>query len=273
MSLTVAIVVLNEQQMLPRALASAAFADEVLIVDGGSTDATVEIARSAGARVVERPFDDFARQRNVALEAASTDWVLFLDADERITAALADEVRAVVARADAADAYAIPRRNMALGRWLRWHPGGAPDAPVRLVRRGAARWSGQVHEALEGAASTGRLQAEMVHLTHRSVGDLVDKINRYSELEAAQLVARGEGAPGAKDLLSSYGSAMKSLWRSGLKREGIEGAIEACLLAFDRTLVAAKVWERTRGEALEETYRRADEALELPAVRSRNGSV
>ncbi len=266
MSLTVAILTQNEQEMLPRALASAAFADEVLVIDGGSSDGTVSIAQAAGARVVERPFDDFARQRNVALDEASGGWILFLDADERITRELADEVREVISRADAADAYAVPRRNMALGRWLDWHPGGAPDAPVRLVRRGAARWSGQVHEQLEGATRTGRLSATMVHLTHRSVGELMDKINRYSEHEAAELVARGAKAPGTRELLGTYGSALKALMRSGLKREGTEGAIEACLLAFNRTLVAAKVWERTRAEPLSQTYRRTDDALDLPVA-------
>jgi glycosyltransferase involved in cell wall biosynthesis len=266
MSLTVAILALNEEQMLPRALASAAFADEVLVLDGGSRDATVTVAKAAGARVVERPFDDFARQRNVALEQATGDWVLFLDADERITRELASEVAETIASGGAHDAYAIPRRNMALGRWLDWHPGGAPDAPVRLVRRGAALWSGQVHEALQGTTSVGELRAAMVHLTHRSVGDLMDKINRYSEFEAAELVARGATAPDARDVLKSYAGALKSLLRSGLKREGTEGAIEACLLAFNRTLVAAKVWERTRAEPLSETYRRADDALDLPVA-------
>lgn len=264
MRLTVAILALNEEQMLVRALASAAFADEVLVIDGGSRDRTVSIAKAAGARVVERPFDDFARQRNVALDEATGEWVFFLDADERMSTELATEVRAVIGRVNAADAYAVPRKNMALGRWLAWHPGGAPDAPVRLVRRGAARWSGAVHESLEGARAVGTLNASMIHLTHRSVGDLMDKINRYSEFEAAEAVANGVPAPSARDLMRTYGTALRSLWRSGLRREGTEGAIEACLLAFGRTLVAAKVWERTRAEPLEETYRRADSELDQP---------
>src|SRR5688572_22803494 len=123
-TITVVILALNEEEMIGRAIASASWADEVLVMDGGSTDRTVELARLAGARIVERPFDDFARQRNSALAQAMGEWVLFCDADERITPELAAEVRGLISDAPRHDAYAVPRRNLALGRWLEWHPGG-----------------------------------------------------------------------------------------------------------------------------------------------------
>jgi hypothetical protein len=148
---------------------------------------------------------------------------------------------------------------MALGRWLDWHPGG-PDAPVRLLRRGACRWSGEVHETVE-ARSTGTLSAGIVHLTHRSISEIVRKIDAYSEYEAAELVRRGARRPSARALLLSFPKAAWRLWRSGLRREGLEGAIEACLLAFNQTLVMAKVWERMRAEPLRDTYARADEEI------------
>lgn len=268
-TLTVAILAQNEEDMIARAVASAAWADDVLIVDGGSTDATVAIAQRVGARVIERPFDDFARQRNFALEQAHGDWVLFVDADERVTRALAEEVRALLAKEPAHDAYGIPRRSMALGRWLEWHPGGA-DMPVRLLRRGRARWSGEVHETVEGARSVGALSAGLVHLTHRSVSEVVRKIDTYSEFEAADLVRRGARAPSARALLASFPKAVWGLWRSGLRREGVEGAVEAVLLAFNRTLVLAKVWEQTRAEPLRVTYARADAELDMPPADARD---
>lgn len=267
MKLTAAILTLDEEQMIERALASVAFADEILVVDGGSKDATVAIAKAAGVRVVERPFDDFARQRNFALEQASGDWVLFVDADERVTPALAASIAQVLSSEQVHDAYAIPRTSIALGRELTWHLGGVADEPVRLLRRGVARWTGLVHEQVEGARSTGRLDGALVHLTHRTVSEVVGKIDRYSEHEAAQMVAAGAQPPRARDIMRSFAPALRALWRSGLRKEGVEGAIEAVLLAFNKTLVLAKVWEQTRDEPLAATYRRIDEQLQLPQRR------
>ncbi len=262
MSLSIVILALDEEQMIGRALESAAWADEIVVVDGGSSDETIRIAERAGARVIERPFDDFARQRNFALEAAHGEWVLFLDADERVTPALATEVRALLAGHPPCDAYAIPRRSMALGRWLDWHLGGAQDAPERLLRKGAARWSGSVHETVEGAAHIGKLDAPMLHLTHRSVSEVVRKIDRYSEYQAEDRLTKGGEPPSPKELLRSFEQTLKKLMKSGLKDEGDVGAVEAVLLAFNETLVLAKMWERT--QALPEVYRRADDELELP---------
>lgn len=258
-SLTVAVLAFDEERMIARAIASASFADEVLVVDGGSVDATVAIAEHAGARVIGRPFDDFARQRNYALEQASSDWVLFVDADERVSPALAAEVRALLDGDATHDAYAVARRNMVLGRWLSWEPFGAPDAPVRLLRRGTACWAEPVHEVVEGARSVGRLSSELVHLTHRSVSEIVRKVDRYSELEAADLVRTGKRAPSRRTLIAAFPKEFWRLWRSGLRHEGMAGAIEAALLAFNRTLVLAKVWERTAGVA--DAYARAEDEI------------
>ncbi len=257
MKVSAVILALNEKSMIAAAVRSCAFADEVLVVDGGSTDGTQDIARDAGARIKERPFDDFARQRTFALAEALGEWVFFVDADERVTPALADEVR----RAVAAGRYAgfkTPRRNMVLGQWLDWHFGGS-DAPVRLVRRDVARLAPQgVHEVIEVDGEVGLLKERLVHLTHRSVTDLVDKVNRYSSIEAAELAARGARAPTKRAIAAEFPRSFWRYWRSGLRTEGHVGTIEAALLAFNRTLVLAKLWERTRGETLEETYARAE---------------
>ena len=189
---------------------------------------------------------------------------LFVDADERVTPALAAEVRALLAQGAAHDAYAVPRRNMALGRWLDWEPFGAPDRPVRLLRRGFVRWAEPVHEVVEGARSVGLLEASLVHLTHRSVSQVVAKIDRYSELQAADLVRTGKRLPSRRALLASFPRECWRLWRSGLRREGMAGAVEAVLLAFNRTLVLAKVWERVEGERIAEAYARAEAEIGAP---------
>lgn len=257
MTLSAVVIAMNERDMIAAAVTSCRFADEVLVVDGGSTDGTQDIARAAGARVVERPFDDFARQRTFALSQATGDWVVFVDADERVPPALAREILGVVT--DSAHAgYRLPRRNMVLGRWLDWHFGGQ-DAPVRLVKRTAARLRPQgVHEVIEVDGTTGTLANKLVHLTHRSVADLVDKINRYSGIEADELAAKGARAPTRRAIAASFPKAFVKYWRSGLSKEDTVGAIEAALLAFNRTLVLAKLWERTRGESMEQTYAKAE---------------
>lgn len=256
MTISAVIIALNEAAVIEAAVRSCAFADDVLVVDGGSTDGTEDIARAAGARIVKRPFDDFARQRTFAMSQATGDWILFVDADERVTPAMAAEVQRAVDGPHSG--YRTPRKNMVLGHWLAWHFGGE-DAPVRLVRRGSATLAPQgVHEVLEVDGSVGTLDAKLVHLTHRSVSDLVDKINRYSTIEAQELVAHGAARPTRRALVSSFPKAFWKYWRSGLRGEAEVGAIEAALLAFNRTLVLAKVWERTREEPMEETYRKAE---------------
>jgi hypothetical protein len=148
---------------------------------------------------------------------------------------------------------------MVLGQWLSWHFGG-DDAPVRLVRRDDAKLAPQgVHEVIEVDGSVGRLQSQLVHLTHRSVTDLVDKINRYSSIEADELVARGASRPTRRAIAAEFAKAFRTYWRSGLRKEGDVGAIEAALLAFNRTLVLAKVWERTRDESMAQTYAKAEQ--------------
>ena len=258
--LSVVILTLNEQVNLPGAIASAAFASEVLIVDSGSTDSTVEVAIGAGVRVVERPFEDFAHQRNVALELASGEWNLFRDADERVTPGLAAEIRALVeaSEGDASQrvqiAYRIPRTSIALGARLDWHPGGNDDAPIRLVRRDAGRFEGAVHERFVGEGEIGRLAGSIEHRTHRSVSELVTKIDRYSTLEARELAAKGARVVPAWRLPWTMARTAWRYWRSGLNKHGMAGAIEACSLAFDRVLVMAKIWEAHESERIAAAY-------------------
>lgn len=253
MNLTVAILCLNEEKNLPRAIASAGFADEILVVDGGSTDHSIRVAIAAGARVVERPFDAFAHQRNFALDQASGKWVFFLDADERLSPAAAAEVASAVARCDA-DAYRIGRTSIALGQRMTWHPGGH-DAPVRLMRRGIARFEGAVHERCVIDGEVGALTGPLEHRTHRSIEELITKVNRYSSLEASELAERGARVLPPWRVLWTMTSTAWRYWRQGLRRHGMAGAIEAMTLGFDRAIVAAKIWERVHRTEIEAAYR------------------
>src|SRR6185312_14385982 len=163
MSLSVAIITLNEERNLARTLASVRFADEIVIVDSGSTDRTLEIAREYSARVLPLPWRGFAAQKNYALDQCTGDWVLSLDADEELTPELQDQIRILLATHPPCDAYYLPRRNLFLGRWIK-HGGFYPDAKLRLFRRGTTSFEERpVHEIVRVQGSTGTLDHDLIH--------------------------------------------------------------------------------------------------------------
>src|SRR5256885_12359811 len=134
-TLSIALVTLNEEANLPRTLASVRWADEILVVDSGSTDRTCEIAKEYGARVISEPWRGYTAQKNYALELCTKDWILSLDADEEVSPELADEIRGVLAGHGSFDGYAMPRKNLFLGRWIR-HGGVFSHTKLRLFLRG-----------------------------------------------------------------------------------------------------------------------------------------
>jgi glycosyltransferase involved in cell wall biosynthesis len=184
---------------LAECLAAVPFAAETLVVDSGSRDDTVEIARRSGARVIERAWPGFGAQKQFAAAAAAHDWVLCIEADERVSAQLAAAIRAVFAQeTPPACAYAIARRNRFLGRWLT-HGEGYPDWTVRLFDRRRARWSDDVvHERVIADGPVARLRGDLMHASAESIDAYIAKQNRYTSLQAAALHARGDRASAAR---------------------------------------------------------------------------
>jgi glycosyltransferase involved in cell wall biosynthesis len=256
-ALTGAVIAHNEELMLPGCLERLSFCDEILVLDSNSSDTTAECARRAGARVEARAFDDYASQRNAAMELASGQWVFFVDADERVPGDLAREVRRVVDtwRPGEPDLYEVPRRAWALGAEM---PGvtGQPDLQRRLLRRAAVRYdeSRRVHEVPVGGVA-GRLRTPLWHLTHRSIGDVLEKLDRYSAMEAAQLVAAGAALPSPRSMLADFLRDLGGRLRRGGMRHGHAGLIESMLLAHYRFLVRARQWEMQRRPPLADVYR------------------
>ena len=193
MALSVVLITQNAAAQLPDCLASVAFADEVVVVDSGSSDGTAELAARYGARVVQKAWLGFGRQKQFAVEQAAHDWVLCLDADERVSPELAASlVRAL--QAPVAPVYRMARRNRFLGRWLR-HGEGYPDWSPRLFDRRQARWSDDaVHEKVLYVVSPGTLQGDLLHESAENLGRYLDKQNRYSTLAAEELHLRGRSA-------------------------------------------------------------------------------
>lgn len=195
--LSVVIPTRNEERNLPACLASVAWADDIVVFDSMSDDRTVEIAGAAGARVVQRVFDGFAAHKNWALDNIDFRhrWVLILDADERVTEALAAEIRAAIGREGGPAGYYVARKTVFGGVWMR-HGGVYPDYNLRLLQRGCGRYEDRLvheHVILDGPA--GYLEAPLLHEDDKGLERYVDRHNRYSTLEAVE-VLRAEAATG-----------------------------------------------------------------------------
>ncbi len=244
-----AIVCQDEAAHIASCLASVAWCDEVVVVDGGSRDDTVAIARRFTPRVVHNPWPGYRAQKQVALEAASASWVLSLDADERVTPELASEIRAALCAVPADVAgFAIPRLVPYLGRW--WYRGGWwPRPVVRLVRRARAAWGGiDPHDRLEVAGGVRRLRSPILHYTYADVAGHLRSVARLTAVAAAQVPAGrrvGLGRLAGEPLWRFLRSAVL---RRGLL-EGHAGFFVAATDAFYVFLRWARVWERERGVA------------------------
>ena len=198
---SVVIITKNAAAQLAPCLESASFADEIVVVDSGSSDGTAEFASLHGARVLQKEWLGFGAQKQFAVEAARHDWVLCLDADERVSEPLRASILAALA-APAALAYAMPRRNRFMGRWLR-HGEGYPDWSLRLFHRRHARWSDDpVHEKVLATAPVARLAGDLLHDSAETLAGYLDKQNRYSSMQAEALFKAGKRASVAQLVLS-----------------------------------------------------------------------
>lgn len=193
MPLSVAIITRNAASQLEGCLASVTFAEEIVVVDSGSTDGTIELARRHGARVIAKEWLGFGPQKQFAVEAASHDWVLCLDADESLSEVLRDSIITEL-KAPRGLVYAMPRCNRFLGRWLR-HGEGYPDWSVRLFHRKHARWSDDtVHEKVVTTLPILRLRGDLLHDSAETLEKYLDKQNRYTSLQAELLRDAGRRA-------------------------------------------------------------------------------
>lgn len=193
-SLSVVIIAKNEAHNITDCVKSALFSDEVIVLDSGSSDTTVALARKAGAKVIETDWPGFGTQKNRALAAAKSDWVFSLDADERITPELATEIRSVLASAAGKQvvAFQVPRSSQFCGQFMR-HSGWWPDYTVRLIKAGQGKFSEkQVHESLLVQGRCETLKAHMLHYSYRNLDDVLLKLNHYSSAGAKDLMAQGK---------------------------------------------------------------------------------
>ena len=194
MNLSVCIITLNEEANIARTLNSVrGLAAEIIVVDSGSTDSTVRLARERGAKVFVESWKGFAAQKNSALAKATGDWVLSLDADEEVSRELATSIKSLLASAEPPHfaGYTMNRRNMYMGRWIR-HSGYYPDPKLRLIRRGAAEFEPRaVHEDIKMAGPLGHLNGDLIHRAYPTLESFIEHANRYSSLGAQMVVDDG----------------------------------------------------------------------------------
>jgi glycosyltransferase involved in cell wall biosynthesis len=241
--LSAVLITKDEARDLPACLESLrALAPEIVVVDGGSADGTVELARRAGARVEHRDFDAYAAQKQAALDLATGDWVLSIDADERLSPELAAEVRAVLEADGPADGYELPYEVRFLGRRLRFGGLGS-ERHLRLFRRGRGRFvGGALHEgiALDGTAR--RLRGRVIHLPYRDVDEYLDKLARYTTFAARKRFERGVRATPLHHLLPFWELFARLILRGGIL-DGRAGVVWAGLSAFHTWLKYVKLRE------------------------------
>ncbi len=247
--LSVAIIARDAAEQIEVCLASVAWADEIVVSDSGSRDATPEICRAYGARVFSDDWLGYGPQKNRCVERAAGPWILSLDSDERVTPELRVEIEKLLADGTDQDAFAVPRRNYFLGRWVR-HGGWWPDYCIRLFRKGRARFSDRlVHEALEvRSGRIGRLQGTLEHSTYGSLSDYLERMDRYSALGAAQLRAEGRRAGFADLLVRPPLTFLRMLILRQGWRDGTLGVVLAGLYACSTLVKYARLWELGRGD-------------------------
>jgi glycosyltransferase involved in cell wall biosynthesis len=242
MKITATIITLNEERNITRAIESLRCCDEIVMVDSGSSDRTLELAENLGARIVESPWYGYAKQKNVAAERASNDWILSLDADEALSEALEGEIWNLKKNGPAYDAYTVPRLAQYLGRWI-LHCGWYPDRKVRLYDRRKARWTGEyVHESVKVDGRVGHLESNLLHFTCDSLSEHLKTMDRYTTLAAEELVSR-------KEPISRTHMIFDPLWtffRTYVLQRGFLDGLEGLTIAYMAALYTFVKYAKAR---------------------------
>ncbi len=240
MKISATIIACNEERNIARAIESLRCCDEIVVVDSGSTDRTVEIARKLGARVIEMPWRGYAGQKNYASERAMHDWILSIDADESLSEALEAEIWQIKKSGPQFDAYTMPRLAQYLGRWI-LHSGWYPDRKVRLFDRRKARWEGgYVHESVHVNGVAGHLQSNLLHFTCNSLAEHLRTMDRYTTLAAEQLVGQKVDIHWRLIVLDPLWTFFRTYFLKQGFRDGLEGLCIAYMAAFYNFVKYAK---------------------------------
>ena len=239
MTIAGVVITKNEADNIVDCLSSLHFCDERIVVDSGSNDETVQLAEKYANRVEVVPFIDYATQKNRAASLATSDWILSVDADERISSSLREEVLLAVQQGESG--FTVPRLQQFFGRWLRFG-GFYPDRQLRLYRKSKGEWRGAVHERVHVEGEVGTLKNPLLHYPYRKIDDWVSAINRHTSVGAEQLARRGDKPSLRRALTTALIHFFDRLIRRGGYRDGGAGWIAAMMVSFEGFLLHAKHW-------------------------------
>lgn len=242
MSVTATVITLNEAAHIQACLATLSWADEVIVVDSGSTDGTAELARAAGASVIVRDWPGYAAQKDFAASQARHDWIVSVDADERITPELAAEIRTVVAQPGDKVGFRVPRITFHLGRWIRttdWYP----DYQLRVYDRRHASWAKRrVHESVTPRGPIGQLTCNLQHYAYRDLAHHHETMQRYTTLAAQQMYEEGRRGSALALLLHPAAAFLRNYVLKRGFMDGAPGLIISAMNAHYVFLKFAKLW-------------------------------
>lgn len=261
--LSVIILTHNEQEFLPGCLESVKWANEIIVVDADSQDRTRTLAEKFGARVVNSPWKGFPKQRNRGAQEAIGDWLLYVDADERVSKELREEIRELLKKEEPEhQSYRIPHRNIILGKWLRYG-GWYPEYQLRLIKKSKLKgWEGRLHEHPEVEGRVGTINGDLIHLTHRGMHWMLTKTIRYTRMEAKLRHMANHPKVTAKHLFSA---PAREFWYRCVKtsgwRDGLIGWIEILYQSFNQFLIMAWLWEMQQRKTQAEVYADLDREI------------
>lgn len=236
----------NCAEILPRCLRSLSFADDILVIDGGSHDDTADVARQLGARVIVNQWPGYAAQRRFALQHTKHEWAFFCDSDEEVSQELASEMKAVLENRRTTCAYRVTRRSQFLGGWMDVGP-WAHDTPLRLFCARFARVSqASVHEGIQVDGPVATLTSPLFHYTHTTLAESIQRLNRYTSLEARDRASRRR-VSALDPLVSPIGVFFKYYVVKGCARAGMRGYLLACITAIYKMVLYVKIREMQTG--------------------------
>ena len=278
-TLSVVVITRNEERKLRRCLDPVSWADDIVVVDSYSTDATVEIAETYTGRVFRRAWSGFADQRNFGMEQARGEWILFLDADEYVTGGLEKRIRELLRDGADCDAYKIHRLEHFLRFPIR-HGTLNPSYQPRLLRKGKGYWTGGAHAHIEvdGHGELGLIHEDLYHDSHNSLSDFIARINLYTTVDAEERILAGQRVGRLRLVLSPVGMAWKCYIVKRGYRDGFPGLLFSLCMGIYSFLRLVKVWqhgsrveERTEGRANERTEDRAKDSPEVRVKENTEG--
>lgn len=262
-TITAIILTLNEEEFLPICLKSLRWVDEILIIDAGSKDKTLDIANSFNTKIIISDWRGFPKQRNIGARHAKGKWLLYVDADERVSVNLKKEIIELLKKAHIPhSSYKIPHQNIILGKWLK-HGGWYPEYQHRFIKKSALKkWVGKLHEHPEIEGSVGYLKGDLIHLTHRGIEWMLKKTIRYTKMEADLRIK--DNHPKIK-VIHLFTAPFREFWyrlvtKCGWK-DGIEGFIEVIYQSFNHFLIMVWVWEMQKEYSMKQIYQKIDQEI------------